>query len=205
MELRFKVLWAGGGGSRGGTPGTGPPLPETLESFRRNLPKELELILPRSWSEDEIVRLAHDADVILGVRVPRRVIEAAPKLKLIQTTGTGVDKIDIDAAAERGVMVCNAAGQNAVWVAEHAIALTLALAKHILKYHEDMKQGLWRRVSSIGIRDKTVGIIGMGSIGIEVAKRFRAFGAKIIGIKRHPSEELRTKLGMEFLGGASGS
>jgi D-3-phosphoglycerate dehydrogenase len=186
----FKILWVGAG-----------PSQMILESLKRNLPKELELIVPASSNEDEIVQLARDVDVILGARVSRRVIEAAPKLKLIQARGVGVEAIDVDAAKERGVMVCNAAGINAVWVAEHAITLALALAKNIVKHNENMKKGLWRRVKSTGICDKTIGVIGVGSIGTEVIKRLRSFGAKIIGIKRHPTEKLKTSLGMAFLGG----
>jgi D-3-phosphoglycerate dehydrogenase len=128
-------------------------------------------------------------------------ILSAPKLRLIQALGTGVDKIDIDAATERGVTVCNAVGENAVAVSEHAIALMLALAKNLHKYQRSLASGRWAREMSVMLNGKTLGIIGLGSIGTEVAKRVRPFGMKVLALKRHPDQGLSEKLGLAFLGG----
>ena len=180
------------------------------DELKQRLPANCELIVPFSSKgipffsdEDEILQLVSDVDIIVAIRVSRELIESAKKLKMIQTIGVGVDLIDIDAATERGVIVCNAVGLNAIPVAEHAIALMLALAKNIKKYDKDLRSGGWRaqRIPSILLRGKTLGIVGLGSIGVEVAKRAKAFGMKIIAIKRHPSEELKVKLGIDFLGG----
>jgi len=172
---------------------------EYLKRLRRLLP-ECEIVAPFRWNEDEILSLAAKADVILHSRVSRKIIDATEKLKLIQTGGTGVDKVDIDAAAAKGVLVCNAVGFNAVWVAEHAIALMLALAKNIAILDDELRKGVWHRQPSQKLQGKTVGIIGLGSIGVEIAKRTKAFGMRIIAIKRHPSKELKEKLGIDFLG-----
>jgi phosphoglycerate dehydrogenase-like enzyme len=152
-------------------------------------------------SEDEVLRVAGDVDIIVGSRVSRKLITFARKLKMIQAIGTGVDGIDIDAATERGVTVCSAVGLNAVPVAEHAISLMLALAKNITKYDKKIRNEGWLRTPSTLLSKKTLGIVGLGSIGAEVTKRAKAFEMRILAIKRNPSEELRVKLGIDFLGG----
>ena len=178
------------------------------DELKQLLPANCELVVPSSSKgipffsdEDEILQLASDVDMIIAIRVSRKLIESATKLKMIQTIGVGVDRIDIDAAAERGVIVCNAVGLNAIPVAEHAVALMLALAKNIKLYDKDIRRGGWPRTPAALLHRKTLGIVGLGSIGMEVAKRAKAFGMKIIAIKRHPSEELKAKLGIDFLGG----
>jgi phosphoglycerate dehydrogenase-like enzyme len=174
---------------------------KTLEELKKRLPSDCELVIPFPPNEDEILRLVSDVDVIFTSSASRNLIESAEKLKMIQVMGTGVDKIDIEAAAERGVIVCNSVGLNAIPVAEHAISLMLTLAKKITKYDKELRIGEWRRTPATLLHSKTLGIVGLGSIGVEVAKRAKAFDMRIIAIKRHPSEELRGKLGIDFLGG----
>lgn len=172
-----------------------------LEELKRRLPQNCGLVIPSSLSGDEILRLVEDVDIIVGTRVSRKLITSARKLKMIQTIGTGVDGIDVDAATERRVIVCSAVGLNAVPVAEHAMSLMLALAKNITKYDRRIRSEGWLRIPSALLRGKTLGIVGLGSIGVEVAKRAKAFEMKVLAIKRNPSEELRLKLGIDFLGG----
>ncbi|MEM2273139.1 MAG: 2-hydroxyacid dehydrogenase [Candidatus Bathyarchaeia archaeon] len=173
-----------------------------LSELKENLPSsDFDIIIPSIFTEDELVKIAVDADVILGMSVSRRIIESAKKLRLIHAIGVGVERIDIAAAAEKGVIVCNTAGLNAVAVAEHAIALLLACAKRIPERHNKLREGIWfRGEPSIELYGKTLGIVGLGSIGIEVAKRIKPFGMRIIAIKRHPDRELAEKLGLDFLG-----
>lgn len=172
-----------------------------LEELKRRLPQNCGLVIPSSLSGDEILRLVEDVDIIVGTRVSRKLITSARKLKMIQTIGTGVDGIDVDAATERRVIVCSAVGLNAVPVAEHAMSLMLALAKNITKYDRRIRSEGWLRIPSALLRGKTLGIVGLGSIGVELAKRAKAFEMKVLAIKRNPSEELRLKLGIDFLGG----
>ncbi len=162
---------------------------------------ECEIVVPVSWSESEILGLAEDADVIFGYDVSKKIIGATERLKLIQTSGTGVDKVDMDTATEKGVLVCNSVGLNAVRVAEHAIALILALAKKVTRFDSEIKKGKWTPSATVKLQDKILGIVGLGSIGIEVAKRMKPFGMKILAIKRNPSEVLRKKYDLAFLGG----
>jgi D-3-phosphoglycerate dehydrogenase len=172
------------------------------DEMKKILPQNCELIISESWREEDLLPLIDDVDVLVSVRATRKMIEKAKKLKLIQALGTGVDEIDIEAATERGIVVCNAVGLNAVAVAEHAMSLMLALAKNVVKHDKELRAGRWHTQStpSILLRGKTLGIVGLGSIGIEVCKRAKAFGMKVIALKRSPSEELKIKLGIGFLG-----
>ena len=172
-----------------------------LEKLKQQLPQNCSLVRPSSSDEDEVLRLVDDVDVIVGVRVSSRMVAAARKLKMIQTVGTGVDGVDVEAATERGVTVCSSVGLNAVPVAEHAMALMLALAKNITKYDKNLRSEGWLRLPATLLRTKTLGIIGLGNIGVEVAKRAIAFDMSVLAIKRQPSDELRLKLGIDFLGG----
>ena len=173
-----------------------------LDEMKKMLPQNCELIVSESWRDEDLLPLIDDVDVLVSVRATRKVIEKAKKLKMIQALGTGVDEIDVEAAAERGIVVCNAVGLNAVAVAEHAMSLMLALAKNVVKHDRALRGRGWntQRIPSILLRGKTLGIVGLGSIGIEVCKRAEAFGMKVIALKRNPSEELKIKLGIDFLG-----
>ncbi len=173
-----------------------------LDEIKKMLPHNCELLVSESWSEEDLLPLIDDVDVLVSVRATRKLIEKAKKLKMIQALGTGVDGIDVEAAAERGIVVCNAVGLNAVAVAEHAMSLMLSLAKNVVKYDRALRGVGWhsQRLPSVLLRGKTLGIVGLGSIGIEVCKRAKAFGMKVVAVKRTPSEELRTKLGIDFLG-----
>ncbi|MEM2920934.1 MAG: NAD(P)-dependent oxidoreductase [Candidatus Bathyarchaeia archaeon] len=173
---------------------------ELLNRLKRKLPENYNLVIPPTPSLEEALPLVDDVDVIVGVRVPRKMIELARRLKMIQTVGVGADGVDIDAATEKGIVVCSSVGLNAIPVAEHAMSLILALAKNIARYDRGLRSEGWFRMSSTLLKKKTLGIIGLGSIGVEVAKRAKAFDMRIIAIKRRPSEELRLKLGLEFLG-----
>ena len=172
-----------------------------LDKLKQQLPINCRLVIPSSLIEDEILRLVGDVDIIVGLRVSRRLITSARKLKMIQSTGSGVDGIDIDTATERGVIVCSTTGLNAIPSAEHAISQMLALAKNITKYDKKLRSEGWLMMPYILLNKKTLGIVGLGSVGVEVAKRAKAFGMRVIAIKRTPSEELRLKLGIDFLGG----
>jgi phosphoglycerate dehydrogenase-like enzyme len=108
-----------------------------------------------------------------------------------------VDDLPFD-AIRKDIFIANTAGAKPVPFAEGAIALLLALAKQIFPRHSQFPKRT--SLESINLREKKVGIIGLGQIGIEIAKRLKAFEMTILGLKRRPSEELKTKLGLEFLG-----
>jgi D-3-phosphoglycerate dehydrogenase len=127
-----------------------------------------------------------DADALVvrsAVQVDDALMEFAPKLRVVGRAGVGVDNIDADAATRRGIVVMNTPGANAVAVAELTIGLMLALARKVPAANASMHAGRWEKKSLQGaeLRGKTLGILGLGRIGLEVAKRAKGFGLEIIG------------------------
>src|SRR6266704_3618216 len=127
-----------------------------------------------------------DADALVvrsAVQVDDALMEKAPRLRVIGRAGVGVDNIDADAATRRGIVVMNTPGANAVAVAELTIGLMLALARKVPAANSSMHAGKWDKKSLQGaeLRGKTLGILGLGRIGLEVAKRARGFGLEISG------------------------
>ena len=127
-----------------------------------------------------------DADALVvrsAVQVDDALMEFAPKLRVVGRAGVGVDNIDADAATRRGVVVMNTPGANAVAVAELTIGLMLALARKLPAANATMHAGKWEKKNLQGaeLRGKTLGILGLGRIGLEVAKRAKGFGLEIVG------------------------
>ncbi len=126
---------------------------------------------------------AYDALIVRSqTKVRADTIESGKKLKVIGRAGVGTDNIDIEAATRKGIVVVNAPTSNTVSAAEHTVALMLALARHVPEANNQLKSGRWQREKLIGIelRDKTLGIIGLGNVGSEVAKRAQAFEMHVI-------------------------
>jgi D-3-phosphoglycerate dehydrogenase len=126
-----------------------------------------------------------DADALIvrsAVDVNAQVLRSAEKLRVIGRAGVGVDNIDLEAATKAGIAVMNTPGANAVAVAEHTIALMLALARHLCRADSTTRAGKWEKKSLQGseLRGKTLGIVGLGRIGMEVARRARAFDMKVV-------------------------
>ena len=125
----------------------------------------------------------YDALVVRsGTKVTADVIYAASRLKVVGRAGVGVDNIDVEAATEKGILVVNAPEANTISAAEHTIALLLALARKIPSANASLKAGKWERKKHMGVElnGKTLGILGLGRVGTEVAKRAKAFGMKIL-------------------------
>jgi D-3-phosphoglycerate dehydrogenase len=127
-----------------------------------------------------------DADALVvrsAVQADAKLLESAPKLRVIGRAGVGVDNIDTDAATHRGIVVMNTPGANAVAVAELTLGLMISLARAIPRANATMHQAKWEKKSLQGqeLRGKTLGIVGLGRIGLEVARRARSFGMELIG------------------------
>jgi D-3-phosphoglycerate dehydrogenase len=127
-----------------------------------------------------------DADGLVvrsAVQVDDALLASAPKLRVIGRAGVGVDNIDADAATRRGIVVMNTPGANAIAVAELTLGLMLALARQLPKANATMHAGKWEKKSLQGVelRGKTLGVLGLGRIGLEVARRARSFGMELIG------------------------
>jgi D-3-phosphoglycerate dehydrogenase / 2-oxoglutarate reductase len=172
----------------------------------------LELLRAEGWDvdagtnrpADRLARDVRDADAIIvrsATKVTAALIDAAPKLRVIARAGSGVDNVDVPAASARGIVVMNAPGANSVSVAELAMTLILSLARHVPAADAAMKQGRWEKKRFIGeeIRDKTIGIVGLGRIGQEVARRAAAFGMRLLAHDPFIAEQVATDLGVELV------
>jgi D-3-phosphoglycerate dehydrogenase len=118
-----------------------------------------------------------------AVQVDGALLEHAPKLRVVGRAGVGVDNVDLDAATRKGIAVMNTPGGNAVAVAEQTLGMMLAMARFLCKADASMHAGKWEKKSLQGteLRGKTLGIVGLGKIGMEVARRAQAFGMTIVG------------------------
>ena len=130
--------------------------------------------------------------------ITRKVLEKArPKLKVLSKYGIGVDKIDVKSATEFGIPVLFTPGVNHTTVAEHNFLLLLALEKNFLFHTDSTRSGGWKRKTGHELLDKTIGIIGMGRIGREVAIRAKAFGMNVLGFDLHWDEKFAAEHGLQ--------
>src|SRR5436190_882720 len=143
------------------------------------------VVLPKRMSEAELLPVVKEVVAVVvrsETKVTRKIIEAAPQLRVVGRAGVGVDNVDVDAATERGIVVMNTPGGNTISTAELTFSMLMALARKIPQAHASMKAGEWNRKDFQGteLYNKTLGILGMGRIGSEVAKRAQAFGMKVL-------------------------
>jgi D-3-phosphoglycerate dehydrogenase len=141
--------------------------------------------LPNRLAEAELIPVVSDVVAMVvrsETKVTRRVIDAAPQLRVVGRAGVGVDNVDVEAATQRGVVVMNTPGGNTISTAELAFSMLMALARSIPQAHITMKAGRWDRKQFQGVElnNKTLGILGMGRIGSEVARRAVAFGMRVL-------------------------
>jgi len=153
---------------------------------------------------EEIISTIGDYEVLIvrsQTQVSAKVIEAGEKLQVIARAGVGVDNIDVEEATRRGIVVVNAPTGNTISAAEHAIALILSLARHIPQANAVLKSGAWRRSDFMGteVRNKTLGIIGLGNVGSEVARRARGLEMRLIAHDPFISVDYASNLQVELL------
>jgi len=172
----------------------------------------LDVLRAEGWNVDartgrapeQLATDVADAEAIVvrsATKVTAPLIQAAPKLRAIARAGTGVDNVDVPAASTRGIVVMNAPGANSISVAELAVALMLALARHVPAADAAMKQGKWEKKKFLGeeVREKTLGLAGLGRIGQEVARRAASFDMRIIAHDPFISEDVAGDLGVELV------
>jgi len=165
------------------------------------LKRELEVDVETGLSQEELIEKIPDYDALVvrsGTKVTREVIEAGRKLKIIGRAGVGVDNIDVEAATNRGIIVVNAPEGNTISAAEHTIAMLLALSRNIPQANASTKQGRWERKKFMGVevRGKTIGIIGLGRVGAEVASRAQGLEMKVLAYDPFISQERAEELGV---------
>lgn len=142
---------------------------------------------------------AYDALIVRSqTKVTGELLQEANQLRVIARAGVGVDNIDVNAATRKGIIVINAPGANTIAATEHTLAMMLSLARNIPQAHQKTSSGEWDRNSFKGVElyKKTLGVIGMGKIGAEVAKRAKGFGMNILGYDPYLTEERAKKLGV---------
>lgn len=141
-------------------------------------------------SEERLIGRIGAAEVVLNIRASskftERVFAACPNLRLLSVWGTGTDHVDLAAAARHGVAVANTPGVSAVSIAEHALALLLAVARQIPRVDAATRRGEWARGQSVELFGKTCGIVGLGAIGRQFARLAGGIGMRVIGWTMHP-------------------
>jgi D-3-phosphoglycerate dehydrogenase len=129
------------------------------------------------------------------------IIQTGKKLQVIARAGVGLDNIDVEAATRQGVVVVNAPTGNTIAAAEHTVAMMLALARHIPQANAKLKSGVWQRSDYMGVelRGKTLGVVGLGNVGSEVARRAQAFNMRVIGYDPFVSSDYARNLSVELV------
>jgi D-3-phosphoglycerate dehydrogenase len=154
-------------------------------------------------SEDELIAIITDYDALLvrsQTKVTEKIMTAATKLKVVGRAGVGVDNIDLEGATKRGIVVINAPDGNTIATCELTFAMMMAVARSIPQAYKKTVGGEWDRKTFVGVelRNKTLGILGMGRIGSEVAKRAKVFGMNVIGYDPFLTEERAEKIGVKL-------
>ncbi len=155
-------------------------------------------------SPKEYAQHLADCDALVvrsAVQVTADLLKQAPKLRVVGRAGVGVDNVDLEAATTAGVLVMNTPGGNAISVAEHTLALMLSMARAIPQASASTKSGKWEKKKFLGheLRGKTLGIVGLGSIGREVARRARSFDMRIIASDPYVTSQLAKDAGIELM------
>lgn len=147
----------------------------------------------------EIIGDYHGLVIRSATKVTAEIIEAAKNLRVIGRAGSGLDNVDKEAATKRGIVVMNTPGGNTITTAEHTIAMMFSLARNIPQATASMKEGKWEKKKFMGVElfNKTLGVVGLGNIGSQVAKRAIALGMNVIGYDPFLSDEKARQLGLE--------
>ena len=173
-----------------------PIAQDGIDALRRHTEVDVRLGLSR----DELLEIVGQYDGLVvrsETKVTADVVAAGTRLQVIGRAGVGVDNIDVDAATARGVVVVNSPAGNTIAVAEHTLGLIIAAARNITHAAAALREGRWERTKFIGveIRGKTLGVLGLGRIGTEVARRAQSFEMRILGHDPYVSQEHASRMG----------
>jgi D-3-phosphoglycerate dehydrogenase len=167
------------------------------------LQRDAEVDVRTGLSSDELIGIIGEYDALVvrsETKVTSDVLAAAKRLRAVGRAGVGVDNIDLNAATERGVIVVNAPLGNTISAAEHTIALMLALARHVPEADASLRGGEWKRSKFVGVelRGKTLGVVGLGQVGSEVARRGKGLDMHVIAHDPFVSPERASVLGVDL-------
>jgi phosphoglycerate dehydrogenase-like enzyme len=178
-----------------------PPVIAPSMAYAKFAGQNVRTYSDRPSDRDELCARIRDAEIVINIRSTSRftaeVLEKCPKLRLISIWGTGTDNVDLVAAKARGVCVTNTPGVSAVAVAEHTLALIMAVAKKTAQVDQQVRQGKWPRAMVAQLRGKILGLIGTGAIGCEVARLGRGIGMDVIAWTFHPRGETAEWVGFD--------
>ena len=165
--------------------------------------KELTVDVKTDLKPDALKEIIKDYDALVvrsATKVTKDVIDAAKKLKVVGRAGVGLDNVDLEAATQKGIIVMNTPAGNTISTAEHTFSMILALSRNIPQANSSAKKGEWKRSKFMGVElyGKTLGIVGFGRIGSEVAKRALSFGMKILAYDPFLSAEVAESIGVEI-------
>src|SRR5256714_12314020 len=180
-----------------------PISPKGIEYFKQQ-PGLKVTVLEKRLSEAELLPIVGETEAMVvrsETKVTRKVIEAAPKLRVVGRAGVGVDNVDVEAATQRGIVVMNTPSGNTISTAELTFSMLMALARKIPQAHMSMKEGKWDRKAFSGVElyNKTLGVLGMGRIGSEVARRAIAFGMRVLAYDPYLTVSRAKALQVELL------
>ena len=180
-----------------------PISPKGIALFQQR-PEFNVTVLEKRLSEAELIPLVAEVEAMVvrsETKITKRILEAAPKLRVVGRAGVGVDNVDVEAATQQGVVVMNTPGGNTVTTAELTFFMLGALARHIAPAHGSMVAGKWDRKLFQGteLSGKTLGILGMGRIGGEVAKRALAFNMRVLAYDPFLTEARARHIGVELV------
>jgi len=178
------------------------PIPEEAVLMMKNA--GIHVDVNTGLSQDELINIIPEYDGLIvrsQTKVTKEVIEAGKRLKIIGRAGVGVDNIDVRAATQRGIVVANAPGGNTVSTAELALGMIFSAARKIPQAVSSVKTGKWERKKFIGteLRGKTLGIVGLGRIGFEVAKRARALEMNVVAFDPYIGRERAKEVGVKLV------
>ncbi len=183
-----------------------PALAMLVPRFVAQLPDDVEVAAVTTFETDEFARLAIDATILVNARrtIDTDAMRLAPAARLIQQIGAGIDPVDLDAAAAAGIAVAYNPGVNTTGAAEHTVMLMLALLKGLHVSEIQTRAGGFAPAPIIArgiddLADATVGLVGMGRIGLAVAQRVAPFGAQIVYHARRPVPEAGERFGARYL------
>ena len=172
---------------------------------------DAELVIERPKTDTEVAEAGRDADAIImhgAVPFTREIISQLKRCKVVCRTGVGVDRMDLQAAAEHGVIVCNAAGRNAIEVSEQTIGLLIAVARKLVRMNQYVRDGKWRRHTAelhayrgpvSRIAGRTLGIVGLGHVGRQVAPRAQGMKLKVQAYDPYLDPKIAKELGVKLV------
>ncbi|MDD5136660.1 MAG: hydroxyacid dehydrogenase, partial [Candidatus Omnitrophica bacterium] len=166
--------------------------------------KEFKVDVNTKLTPEELKKVIKDYDALLvrsATKVTKDVINAAAKLKIVGRAGVGLDNVDVGAASKKGIIVVNTPAGNTISTAEHTFSMILALSRNIPQADQSVKKGEWERKKFMGVEiyGKTLGIVGLGRIGTEVARRALSFGMKVAAYDPFLSADKAKELGIELV------